>query len=742
MRRTLLISIRFHEGRYHGAGDWPPAPARVFQALVAGAARGRTLENQDRAALCWLETLNPPVIAAPATRAGQEFRNYVPNNDLDAVSGDPRRVGEIRTPKLIRPRLFDPADSFLYVWNFDPGQAAESHARTLSAMAEKLYQLGRGVDMAWGWAEIFEATEIEPQLARYRGAVYRPAEGGTGAALPCSQPGSLKSLEDRFRANRYRFSPAGTKGEQLFSQPPKPRFRAVPYNSPPVRQLYDLRATGGGGAEPDFAPWPLPEAVALVTIIRDGAVARLKKGSPGRETLIERVLIGRDATEADKGARVRIVPVPSVGHAHADHAIRRVLIEIPPNCPITADDLEWSFSGLGLGVDHQTGEVISEVPAVLIPAGDDGMLDHYGIDRPARVWRTVTPAALPPTVARRRVDPFRLRGPGELKGAPERGEEQIRAAGAVAQALRHAGVGAGVATIRVQREPFIGKGERAEFFAPNTRFAKERLWHAEISFAEPVSGPLIVGDGRYLGLGLMEPVSDGWRDVIVFSVPPASHIAIAGSAPLLRAVRRALMSLSRDRVGNVPRLFSGHEVDGRAASSGQHEHVFLGSADVDGDGLVDQLIVAAPWACDRSIQGQRQDQARFDRIVSSLGAVRAGKLGVVKLGSPIEPGPGDGLIGPATVWKSCTPYRPTRHAGRRNDLAIAVSEDVIAECGRRGLPRPEIELLRLAGGPNGGDVSVTVRLRFGVVVRGPILLGRDSHSGGGLFWAQFPGSER
>jgi CRISPR-associated protein Csb1 len=38
MPGVLLIAVHFHDGRYHGAGDWPPAPARLFQALVAGAA--------------------------------------------------------------------------------------------------------------------------------------------------------------------------------------------------------------------------------------------------------------------------------------------------------------------------------------------------------------------------------------------------------------------------------------------------------------------------------------------------------------------------------------------------------------------------------------------------------------------------------------------------------------------------------------------------------------------------------
>src|SRR3954453_18402502 len=99
MTYGLLISVRFQDGRYHGAGDWPPSPARLFQALVAGAAQGSVLTDEDAAALRWLEGLDPPIIAAPQMRAGQGFQNYVPNNDLDAVGGDLRRIAEIRTPK-------------------------------------------------------------------------------------------------------------------------------------------------------------------------------------------------------------------------------------------------------------------------------------------------------------------------------------------------------------------------------------------------------------------------------------------------------------------------------------------------------------------------------------------------------------------------------------------------------------------------------------------------------------------
>ena len=108
--------------------------------------------------------------------------------------------------------------------------------------------------------------------------------------------------------------------------------------------------------------------------------------------------------------------------------------------------------------------------------------------RPHACGGTVTPAALPQQAARRRVDPMQRKA--EAKGGTEGAEEHARAAFAAMQALRHAGVSAQSLAMRVQREPFEAKGERAEAFAPGTRFAKERLWHVEIDFAEAISGPL------------------------------------------------------------------------------------------------------------------------------------------------------------------------------------------------------------------------------------------------------------
>ena len=39
-----------------------------------------------------------------------------------------------------------------------------------------------------------------------------------------------------------------------------------------------------------------------------------------------------------------------------------------------------------------------------------------------------------------------------------------------------------------------------------------RLVHASVEFAVPVRGPLVLGSGRFLGLGLMRPVDEAATD--------------------------------------------------------------------------------------------------------------------------------------------------------------------------------------------------------------------------------------
>ncbi|MBP2310746.1 type I-G CRISPR-associated protein Csb2 [Azospirillum soli] len=734
---ALLIEVRLLTGRYHGSGDWPPSPFRLFQALVAGAYGGRWAgedrTDKDRAdkdaAFRWLESLPPPLIAAPARRPGRAVVHYVPNNDLDAKAGDPRRTSEIRAPKRRQPSILEDDHPILYLW---PVAEPSPHAARIAALAERLHTLGHGIDAASARAELTGWPAAEARLAAHGGAVFRPSGqlGGDGDPL-CPVPGSLDSLHARHAARSCQFQAQGRGRNRVveFRRPAKPDCAPVAYAAPPQRLLFDLRDAESAA----FAPWPLARAAALTATARDAAAARLTRALPAESARVERLLVGHGAGEADKAQRPRILPLPSLGHAHTDPAIRRLLVEAPPGCPLDARDLAWAFTGLPLVID---GDGV--VAAHLVPADDRSMLRHYGVtvsglvsETGSRLWRTVTPVALPSP---------RPSGPiaGPISGTA-RAAAEAQAASALRQALRHAGIAAPVSALRVRRDPWSRHGERAGSFAEGTRFAAARLWHAEIRFAVPVAGPLAVGDGRYQGLGLFAPVAEQPPDRVDYAVAPDTRPAAAQAGVVVEALRRALMSLARDTGGGaVPTLFSGHETDSGPARSGRHRHLFLLAEDRDGDGRLDRLTAWAPWRVDRSWTPTAAERRDFARVTGALSVLRAGSAGVLRLTPlPAAPGAEDEADPAARVWVSRTPYRPTRHPKRKDAAASAIAEDLRLECRRRGLPDPEAEVTRFLTAPGGG-LAVEARLTFAVAVRGPILLGRDAHAGGGLFVPDLP----
>lgn len=728
---ALLISVRFHDGRYHGRPDWPPSPARLFQALVAGAGRGRMLDEADAAALRWLETLDAPLIAAPHHRPGQGFSNYVPNNDLDAKGGDPARTSEIRAPKLIKPILFEADTPLLYLWRFR--DASHEQAQRVCTLAERLYQLGRGVDMAWASGEVFNEAEIDERLTDYEGAIHTPTGGAAGHTLFAPMPGSLDSLIARHQHQRFERVPSNRKQNQLFRQPPKPRFRQIGYDSPPTRLLFDLIG--------EQAPVSLTRIAALTVQIRDAAAERLSAGLPNRTGEIERCLIGRGADEADKHRRVRITPLPSIGHRHVSPAIRRILVDIPATCPLRAGDIDWAFSGLEIivaRIDEETGEVTEQL--ALTPASDRGMLRHYGVesDVSQRLWRTVTPLALP--VTRRRIDPAKLRASGsrstELKPGKERSREERDAAASVRQALRQAGVRERADKIRVQRAPFSAKGARAEEFEPETgalggRFSKHRLWHAEISFAEPQRGPLQIGDGRYLGLGLMAPVTHS-EGIIAFEIRngPVSgtdHVVVT------RALRRAVMARVAEILGRekpLPAFFSGHEPDGQPVRSGRHRHLAYVY-----DAELRRLLILAPHILERRApdKDERQWIAQLERAVSGMRELRAGAAGVLHVWPSVVDANTDRLFAASKIWENVTPFRVTRHT-KLKDARLALARNLLEEVRHAGLPVPQVDVLGLDGDLQSG-LAGRARLSFERALNGPLLFGRDKHFGGGVFIA-------
>jgi CRISPR-associated protein Csb2 len=497
------------------------------------------------------------------------------------------------------------------------------------------------------------------------------------------------------------------------------------YESPPSRRVYELR---DGTSDTSLGVWPLARASSLVVCLRDGAVERLRRALPDRSLEIERTLVGRKADGADDGPtslRVRIVPLPSIGLHHADRGIRRVLVEVPAGGPLSRGDVHWAFSGLELS-DPESGAALD---LILTRAADETMLAHYGAANHvgSRVWRTVTPAALPDSAARRRIEPTRVML--EAKDGAERTGELARAAAAVAQALRHAEIHAPSEAIRIQREPFEANGERVEAFAPGTRFAKERLWHVEITFNAPIRGPLVIGDGRFLGLGVMAPVQRA-QGLYAFVIE-GGLATMPQPAEVAHALRRAVMARMQHTLGAgaiLPAFFTGHEYDGSPAQRERSPHLtFVFEPDSA------RLFIVAPHVLDqreptREEAGHLRD---LDEALTEFRELRAGSSGRLILRATSIDADADPLFAPSRIWESVTPYQVTRHT-KQVGAAEALSVDLRAECRRRGLPEPRVTPREPHGVPGLGLVG-GARLTFEVSVKGPIVLGRSRHLGGGLF---------
>jgi CRISPR-associated protein Csb2 len=470
--RVLLFQVNLLHPVWHGRGDWPPSPFRLFQAMVAGAFGGRWMaedrESQEQRtnAFRWLERLDAPRIALPPRASGYRVMSYVPNNDRD--SG---QIEDIRVKKEVAPTLLESGQSFLYAWPFDEGEREAAH---LCHLIERLHTFGWGIDPAWARGDVLDSEDADACLSAH-GAVARPT-GMTGAnPLPCPDEGSVDSLIVRHAATIGRF----THGHKtlLFRQPPKAHYRQSSYDRPPLRLHFDIREVGDLRR---FFPISQLKVATLTESVRDRAAQRLGQASIASADLVERYMVGRGANRTSIERRVRIIPLPTIGHPHASPSIRRISVEIPPDCPISVRDVEWAFVGLAVENDA----------AVLVPAESDDMPSHYGFDEEFSQWRSVTPVALPAIS-------------GKGRNGTDRSRSEVQTAVALANALRHAGVAAKLSEVRIQREPFHPKGALADLFEPS-RFAG-RLRHLEVGFDRPIRGPLLIGDGRFVGLGLMRP---------------------------------------------------------------------------------------------------------------------------------------------------------------------------------------------------------------------------------------------
>jgi len=235
------------------------------------------------------------------------------------------------------------------------------------------------------------------------------------------------------------------------------------------------------------------------------------------------------------------------------------------------------------------------------------------------------------------------------------------------------------------------------------------------------------------------------RFAIRSAVLPRMHEALA----LGERLRKAVMSRSKDKNGEVKAVFSGHGV-----GAGEHQHaMYLSSADDPRNlemGFVDHLVIAARGGFDEDeIVALQRVKRLWGRGGHDLDLILVG------LGSPGEIGgnklPQTPILGMSRIWESITPFVPPRHQKRVRGVDTDTVEIQLRRCCKQLLngvepihistPRRRVEWSRFrrrrleGGGSLGMDRAFGARLVFEQPQRGPIALGYGAHFGLGLFVA-------
>lgn len=448
---------------YHGV-EWPPTPARVFRALLAGAHRPGGAGERGVDALRRLEALPPPEIIGPPPERSDPVRAAVPNNDGDRILHE-YQAGRATQARHVTSRLrtlrlrpgWRVAAPVCYRWNFP---APDPDPAVFSDLAAGLTVLGQGTDLV-----IAEAAWINQETPG-AGLHWRPRASGSRAfAVP--SPGEVDRLAQHHHASRRRIQ--ATLVRSVGEPPVARQYYADPLALPVRRwQAFLLRQPD------DFKPWSVPAAEAL-------RVAAMMRHAVHQAAITAG--LSQDAVTAlmghGDGGRIQVLPLPNVGHRWADGRVRRVMVSAEPTVP----EDHWQ-AVLRRLVQAELVPVNARDPVALlqpVTGAQDRLLWRYV--EPAYTWHCASPVILPGYTTRR--------------GKP-------RPARAARRLLQHAGIPpAAVRAIHLSPTPGLPSvPDRRALRVPQHLQAYPRTF-VRLEFHQPVTGPLLLGAGAGYGFGLL-----------------------------------------------------------------------------------------------------------------------------------------------------------------------------------------------------------------------------------------------
>jgi CRISPR-associated protein Csb2 len=474
MTQHLCISVAFLDPLFHGKGDeepeWPPSPMRLFQAMLAGAraaCRSIGWSETKADAFRWLGQLTErqsPLIVAPTARRASGYILYVPNNDSDKKFDRRDRL----TTKIARPHRLCDGDTVHYLWRLNEKDWAlgRPHAELLCREARCLLALGWGVDQVVGNGRILTDAEADglPGCRWRAWLTHRP--GAQMWRMPASD--SLEDLEQICQSFLER-----ARGIQYLPERKPSRFSTVSYIS-----THALPARCYAGFElPEGVAFRQQQAATVAAMLRSITCQSAREDSHQFPGGSEVYVAGHTGKEKRTPPRFSYLPLPTLGHEHADGMIRRLVIAEP----FGGDGAHalWAQNRLSNAVLRDQDGNDRGVLLDLWRTSSAAVVGRYVNE--AREWATVTPVILP----------------GFDDGRYAKAEKLFMAA------MRDADLPIGaVEDLTIRRAPFWPGSQHPRQYAVPAYLKLLPAWHVRVVLSEPVTGPLAIGAGRHAGLGI------------------------------------------------------------------------------------------------------------------------------------------------------------------------------------------------------------------------------------------------
>lgn len=489
---NLILEIEYLSGVSFAAvgpdadvPDWPPQPDRIFSALTASwAARGQ--DEAEATSLEWLEGLPPPLIVASAANHRSSAVGFVPPND---ARSDKQKHSRDVLPAMRRrqPRRFPaalPHDPVVKLFWSD----AETDQQTLIALQQ----------LASDTAYVGHSASLTRCSFRIDNTPGLPAGGQLSKRR--AYPGRLTELRRAFDAGKRPLPGEVVAPLRLVAPSPAHAFSE-----------HWLLLEHISGDMPDL------RASALVAkAIRDTLLSGYRQiglGDNIPEIVSGHTTDGRPSVES----HLAIIPLPFTGFPYADgHVMGFGLVPPVGSDILEDDDFRRALRKLAPVSDDHSRRILT----VATPNGT-------AADRAFSI--TLSPVLEPP-VGKRSLDPdlytrsshvFATTTPiildRHLKKKGEAREKEIAAQ--IASACRNIGLPA--PDIVVADKHAAIEGTPSAYPSGNSpawmrwrlpsSLENRQLTHAVIEFSEPIAGPVILGAGRFVGLGLCRPLIQGLR---------------------------------------------------------------------------------------------------------------------------------------------------------------------------------------------------------------------------------------